>query len=435
MLDILVGTGISRRWQTMSILAFTLFVLALVNPLTSLEEWVGWLPSTVSVSELAAAWLPMVACGFAAWIGGQSRAHGMQDWTATSSRTPARRIAPTLVLVATSVLFAQAASLIVLSTLSIHFGLMDRIIGADLLLSVPTLTAYVFAWVAIGAHLGRSIRREIALPLAVLLPYAIYAVFGLYLADGSLGVFALGDNRIYDYVRPATGVVVVRAVFWIVVASSLWTWLLEYRRTNRTLSWLASIAAAVAIFQGPHFVPLTDAFSSVCAGSSPVTCLDVSHGSTMGRYRRAVNVLWPSIPTSLRPAVLASSRDVAPSDATNLLIVPPVKGNTEPSRLIDQRMFAARLGDELFLSQCTSNLEGSDTATSLDIWWRLQHHLPLDGSAFAGDTNFISSDTRYQNHLANVAAFTHQSETFRDSWFKAHRDQVLDCTAPGLGRL
>jgi hypothetical protein len=213
---------------------------------------------------------------------------------------------------------------------------------------------------------------------------------------------------------------------------ALWAWLLEHHRVSRAAGWAASLAATIAMFQGTSFVALPGALGPVCQGNSPVTCLDRSHESTIGRYRDAIARLWISIPVPLRPAVVGSGEDVVPDGATNVLIVPPVAGYTEPSRVIDQTMFAARMGDVLFLQPCSGNNGKFDTARSLVLWWRMQNHVSNDGPAFPGDGSYRVLDPEYEKHYSAARAFARTAEEARASWFQKNAQRVRNCTAPAL---
>lgn len=429
-LDLFDGSAVADRRITFAVMALASLAALLITPLTTPEQWVGWLPSTVSASEAAAAWAPCLLGGCAAWVSGQSRAHGMREWASSSSRGPAGRIAPALLLVSGVAVATQALAVVVLGLITVRFGAAQHMVGLDLLVSVPTLTAYLLTWIAVGALLGRVAPRELALPVSVLLPYATYAVMSLYLSDTPLGALALGDGRSYDYVRPTESLVLTRAVFWALLAGALWAWLLQRRRTGRALRWGASAAAALALFQGVAIVDLPQAGRPACAGSAPLICLDRSHASALPRYRTAVDELWPSVPAALRPGVVGSDAGVVPTSAGAVLIAPPVAGFTEPSRLVDNTMFAARFGDALFLGPCTTAGGDPAGALTLVVWWRLAHGISLTTPAYAGDAVPADADPGYADHLAAAKAFAQGGEPARQAWFSEHADQVRACSAP-----
>lgn len=429
MRDFWGGLPIAHRGRAILLLSCVALCCALLNPVLNMADWVGWLPSTVSASESGAVWLPSIACGSAAWLAGQPRAHGMNEWVITSPRSTAGRLVPSLAGGAFIGLTGQCLAIAFLGLVSWHYGADSAPASIDLLLSVPTFSAYIFFWVGIGGFLGRAARRQFALPTAVLLPYCFYAVLSLYFMDSALDVLSIGDGRVYDYVRPSHGMVIVRFLFWVLLASCLFAWLLERRRFAAVCRWLTSIVAALAIFQGISFVPLKGATDADCVGTSPMTCLDGSHASTQARYRSALRVLWPTVPPSLRPPVVTADERLNTS-ARAALVVPPVNGTVEPARLIAQEVFAARFGNALFVHSCTDQSSGYATAVSLNIWWRQTHGLPIDKEAFIGDVIYSQMDSQFEKHLHAARVIADWSAEFRDRWFDNHRAQIASCSTP-----
>jgi hypothetical protein len=431
-LDVLDGTGLARKWVTaVGVVAVSLLAW-LVEPLTGTEGWVGRLSTTVNVWEAAAALVPSLVCGFAAWVGGQAHAHGVDEWSATSPRSAAGRIAPSLVLVGGAAVATQLIATLVLAAVSVRYGMLQDAKGPDLLLSVPTMTAYLLVWTAVGAALGRSIRLLVALPVAVVLPYFVYYMSVIYLSEGPAGALAVGDGRVYDYVRPTTLVVVTRASFWVVLAVVAWARLLGRPRVSIAAGWIAGIAAALAFLQGPSIVAFPGATDPICRGTSPVACLDGSHKSTMEPYRKAIDRLWSSVPVPLRPAAVVSTPDVMPTGTDFGLVVPPVAGLQTVARVVDDSMFAAKFGDALFYGACSQTSKGTDTAAALTLWWRTRLGIPLDRPAFTGDGRYGAADPDFERHDREARSFARTPPTEQDSWFQANRDRLLTCAAPAL---
>lgn len=431
--DLLDGTAISHRRAILGSMVALAVAVTLISPLTTLEQWVGWFPTTINATETAIIWLPSVLCAYAAWVGGQARTHGLREWTMASPRNAAQRILPTLVLVGFSTLVAQFFALLVIMGVSIHFGLTTYLVGRTLLISIPTVISYLFVWLAIGASLGRSVGRLFALPLAAILPYSAYAIVSLYLSDTPLDALAINDGRVYDYIRPSTGMILVRATFWFSLAIALWAWTLHRRRLTRFMGWVTSVTAAVALFVGASFPLIPNADQAQCQGSLPKTCLDVAHATAMGRYRQAVGQVWNSIPPPMRPVIIGSAPTVIPRNEGRILIAGPVYGDTRPSRLVDQKLFTALLGDALFRDPCIANDIQNETSVSLVLWWRMQHGISLDRPAYAGDEVFSQLDPQYAKKYSAAVAFARQSPVKRDAWFSAHASQVFSCHEPALG--
>lgn len=310
--------------------------------------------------------------------------------------------------------------------------MLGHVEGLDLLLSVPTMTGYLLVWAAIGAALGRSVRLLVALPLAAVLPYVAYYVSTVYLAGGPVGALAIGDGRVYDYVRPTTSAVVVRAVFWTVLAVVAWTRLLGRPRLSNSASWVASVVAALAILQGPAVVPLPGATDPVCQGTSPMACLDGSHVNTLEPYQEALDRLWASVPVPLRPTAVGSAPEVLPAGTEFGLVVPPVAGLQTVARLVDDSMFAARFGEALFYGACTETSRGTDTAAALTLWWRTRMGIATDRPAFIGDGRYRAADPAFERHDRAARSFARTPEPERDRWFRLNRERLLRCAAPAL---
>jgi hypothetical protein len=152
----------------------------------------------------------------------------------------------------------------------------------------------------------------------------------------------------------------------------------------------------------------------------------------MGRYRTAVDELWPSIPAALRPATVSGvGPGVLPVERAPLLESPPVAGFTSPSRVVDRTMFASRTGDVLFTGPCRLGSPGWASADSLVLWWRATHDVPIDGSATIGDRDFrLNPD--HPARAAEAAAFSALPEADRTAWFEANAGAVRGCAAPPL---
>lgn len=425
------GSMLPQPRRTALVLVVAAAAAALVQPLTSLEAWVGWLPSTVSASESGAVWVSMVVSTTAAWVSGQTRAHGLEQWASTSPRSAAERAAPSMVLVGACAVGGQALALLVLAVVSLRFGISDGMAELDLLLSVPTTAAHLLAWVAVGTWLGRRARRELSLPVAAILPYALYATM-LLAPSGLAAVLAIGDGRTFDYVRPTVGAFVVRAVFWVALAAALWVLLLERRRLARGLTAVTVAVGVAAGLAGADLTGVRGAEEAVCVGARPVSCLDRAHATAMTRYRTAVEQVWPSIPQPLQPAVIGSHELVLREQPGPSLVAAPVAGYTEPARIVDSAMFAARLGDALFLRECRPGSPGRDTADALVLWWRTERDVPIDGSAVIGDTDYASLGARYTALARAAEVFGAAPGSTRDQWFAAHADAVRSCRAPAL---
>lgn len=398
-----------------------------VMALLRTEEWVGWLPSTIGVLELASVWMPSLLATSAAWISGQPRAHGMAEWVSTSPRSQAQRNGVAVLLVGISGVLGLCLACGVVISESLRSGLDHGMSAGIVALWIPTMVTYAVFWSIVGAAAGALLPRTVALPLGVLVPYVVYAVLDVYAANLPVAVFAVNGTRFYDYVRPATDSLVVRLVFWSVAAAVAALALVRRWRLVQRGVWALSVAAAIALFVGPHYVPIAGAQAASCAGRLPQACLDGSHITTMPRYRSAIEDLWPSIPEPLRPDVVTSAADLVTDAKADVLVAPPVAGVTEPARMIDPTMFAARLGDALFLDRCTDTSGGFATAVVLERWWRDAHGVPVDGTAFVGDVDLDAADLDRSASVRAAEELAALTPERRRQWFATNASAIRDC--------
>lgn len=424
--ELLRGAALAPPLRAASSLTACLLAAALVVPLTRPEEWIGYLPTTLGAAEQGSVWMSMVACGAGAWLAGQARTHGFDEWSSASPRSAAARLVPALALLFSIAVAAQLLATAVLLLFSTGYGLSAPGGNYDLLLLLPTMWGYVLFWIVSGVALGRFVRREIALPLAGVLPYVAYAALALYAGDGPFAAFALGDGRSFDYVRPTLAFILARGVFWVSVGLLGMAALLQLRRTRSAAAWITSLSAGLVLFQGPAFVALPTALDSVCLGVDPVICIDGSHASVLPRYRSATDNLWSATPAALRPDAVGSDDAVLKGQPGTVLVVPPVRGFTSPSRLIDRTAFSGRYGDQLFLLKpCRGG--ATEEALVLVLWWRLTNNVPVDGSAFVGDLNFQASVPNADRLQKKADAIAAMSLTEREAWFRANAAAIRAC--------
>ncbi len=430
MLDLRDGLQIGRpRSLFVASVGIVAFV-ATIYPLTQPELWVGWLPDTVGAAESAAAWAPSVVCVLTAWLSGQPRAHGMGEWVLSSPRSRAERLLPGLALAASILLAATVLSVAVIVGVSTRFGLLDGAERFRTLLLFPGLVGYLALWIPVGAALGVPLRREIALPLAAILPFAVFAAL-VYSGGSPLAVLAVGDGSVYTYVEPTVSTMAVRAIFWISLALAAWLAVLDRRRLASATLWVTSFAAAAGLFVGATFTPIPGVTAPVCSGSGPTICLEHGFATTMPRYRSAVERIWPLIPTALRTDAVVALPRLAPA-AKTALVVPPVAGFTNPARIVDPTMFAARLGNELFVTRCRDGSAGLDTANVLVYWWRTLTAVPVHSSAYAGDIGYAVTDRNSTEQSAAAEAFAALPADTRLAWFDDNASAIRSCTAGDL---
>lgn len=426
------GAALEHPWSVAVAATIVAVAIALFIPLSRMDEWVGWLPGTVSIFESLAIVLPTYLAALSAWVSGQARAHRMSDWVAATPTTLGRRLAPALVIAGTSAVVADVVTVVALFAVSERFGLRGGWASPDLIIVIPTVAVYVGIWVVVGAWVGVAVRRDVAIPIAALLPYFWYAISVSLFAGTPIEALAVGDPGTFDFLRPTEGAVVLRCLTWLTLLVLLCSAIAGARRAARLSAWVLSALVAASIVVGPRLEPIPGATDAVCAGGAPKACLESSYRTTMSRYREAIDEVWPSIPRALRPAVVASNVTVAPPGEL-ALIVPPVSASyLAPARLIDQRHFSAWLGDELFLAPCRGK-ERSDAALTLIIWWRLDQGIPLDGSNWPGDTDFAALVPNFDRLHRVAVEFTARPQADQELWFDHNSDGVRTCTAPNIG--
>lgn len=428
--DLCRGTALAHPLGAAIALFAALMVASLIGALASPEEWVGFLPTTLGAAEQGAVWIGALAAASSAWVAGQPRAHGFREWTGASPRPSAARLGRCLGFTAVLAVAAFSVSVGIMLAVSAYYGLSNLAENSDLFLIVPTMWGYLLFWSACGVMLGEKLRRELALPVAAVTPYIAYAAVALYAGEGPLSAFAVGDGRSYDYVRPTLSFLIARGVFWIALGLAFVALVLQQERLRLTLGWVASIGAAIVIFQGSAFDELSGALTPTCTGTAPTVCLDGSHASTLNRYHDAARKVWSATPAPLRPDAIGSSPEVLAGQSGRTLVVPPERGFTSPSRLIDASAFAGRYGDELLLRQCNNTGSSStDAAFSLVIWWRLTRSITTDGTAFPGDLDYKAALPAASDRFEQARALKALSAPEREAWFAANAAAIQDCAS------
>jgi hypothetical protein len=407
------------------------FLAGAVGPLMQTEWWVGWLPTTTNAVELVAApWTPILVGAIAAWVAGIGRASKMTEWLRSAPRAPRQQLRPVLIAIGVVVVIANLGAVAVVMGVSWHFGLAEGWVASQLLWVIPGGVANLLVWAGVGAWLGQSWRRELAIPVAALLPYLVWALLSMY-GDGTpLAGLALANSSVWEYVRPTTGVAIVRATVWMALAATVWAHLLAPRsRLARAVPWALSGLLSVALLQGMALEPINAATAPVCEGNNPKLCLDRSHATVMPRYRAAVSALWPGVPVQLRPVVMGSSPEVMPgAKAADALVLGPVAGNYEPSRIVDQKLFVARLGDALFLTPCQGQAIAGNPSRWLALWWRTSHGGSMTEPAYPGD-GLVPSMVGQEGDESRAAAFARLTSADRATWFDQNAAAIRSCSA------
>lgn len=397
------------------------------------EQWVGWFPSTTSALESGASLSAVVAAVLGAWVGGQARTHGTESWAEASHLSRGQRMAPVLAFLVSAVAASTALAFSVLMALSFAFGLRE-VTSPHILLVLPRMLGWVTAWGLVGAWLGTALRRELALPVAALLTYGVYALVAVY-GQPLLSPFAVGDGSNWQYVQPTAAALFSRSAFWVVATVALVTGLAGWARSQNAALWALSLSTAAVIWVGDVVAPVPRATEPVCQSGDPELCVERTVSTTLTGYRAAVADLWPTVPKTLRPAAVVSSPDLARGDERTL-VVPPLAGHAEPALRIDPVRFASRFGEQLMLSGCLDSEGGASVLgpgqLQLYLWWRIAADLPPDHPAHDLDVDPTSIDPDHARNLSVARELAARTPNAQAAWFTAHAADIRECTSPPL---
>lgn len=423
------GLLVGRPHLVLSVAAAVGLLVAFAEPVSSRAVWVGYLPTTASAVESTVLWLPSVLGGVAAWLVGQHRAHGLDEWADASPRDRRSRRLPTLVAVLLVGMSVHVTVFAVVVIDSLRHGMLD---GADspwMVIAAPTTIAVTACWCALGTWMGSTWRREAAIPLAVLAPYAAYVCF-LLAADSPLAGLAVADGRNFSYVRPSPEMWTARLAFWTLLAVTLVVRVVRGPTPLFRLgSWATSLAAASALLYGASFTPASAATTAVCEGSTPRVCVEYAFRTVMPRYESSVAELWRQLPAPVRPVLVTSGPSLGLDDWQTeglAVVAPPVHGFDEPSRLIDPTMFAARFGDAVFVQQCAGLVPIS--TMSVVIWWRTNSAVPIDRPAYISDWLY-PADPKFGPAQAAATALAALNKHSREAWFTRHAADLTTCAS------
>lgn len=429
------GVLVPRPMLLVALTSISSCIVMILLTLHRPEEWVGWLPSSISVSESAAAcWPACIGSSVGSFLASRARRYGVLPWSSAAPRPMGEQARPVLLWSFLGVLLGYLAAVLGMSWRSLSAELLpDGWSSPELLLSIPTVASYLLVWVAMAVWLGRLANPTLALPVAIFAPFSWYAGMAYFAGDGPLGSLAVGDGRVFDYVKPGAGVLVTRFFFWTALALCLCMGALGRTGTFRRTAWIVSGLAGAALLQGPAYVAIGGSGNGICRGVEPVTCLDGAHAALMTRYRTEIARIVEALPENLRPSYWSSDPRFVKHGGDTIL-APPVAGYMYPAHTIDAAMFVARVGDALFVGPCISSGRGSDTAMTLVAWWRLSHGINPSTAAYPGDTNFPPAwDAGFDRRMSRAREFAALSRADRDAWLSAHASEIRTCRAPEPG--
>lgn len=398
--------------------------------------WFGWLPATGGAFETVTIWGSSMVCVVACWLATQPRVHGYVHLIDTSPR--GRHAGRSLIFY-----YVGSAGLVGYGVVGLVMTVAPSLLGgtiegpwATFIISAATTLVSALFWTALGITVGQNVPMIWGIAIAGVIPYAWFAVEAIYFSNGPTGVFALGGGRVFDYWQPNVAAWTFRLLAWTFATVALAAGVFRARRTSTWSLWATSATAAVTMLAGADLAPIPGANSARCAGRDPIVCTDRAHAFVLPAYaattRRAVEVL----PEPARPfAVLQESVPAPPGSRRSFTIVSsPVSGNSEPSAILSEDQFIARLGDTLFGDLC-SGAGVSDgrrlfAVTALQIWWREEFSLPLDGSSFPGERNLEEPALGPMRNEAKKLSSMNISS--REKWLSRNIPLLATCSSENV---
>ena len=425
----LSGIPQTRPWLTWLILVLLIVAQGVGVTWSRAPEWLGWAPATAGAVETVTIFGLSVLCVSAAWLASLPRVFHYEYLVALSARRPHAYPRLVLLYVGSAGLAGFAVCALAVSALPLALG--GSLAGPTLTLALSTTAALASAvvWTSLGLVLGKIRPAFAALAVAAVAPYACF-VIGAYQGDGPWRAFFLADSRGFAYFTPDPVSWAGRSVFWLALAVVLTATVLRAKRTRTVGLWIASFAAALTLLSGTAVVAIPGADDGRCLDGEPVVCTDVAHSFALPTYSEAAHEAVIALPPKARPAVVAQNArvaDASPKDGF-VLVLAPSSGFTQPANIVDRELFLTDFGRRLFgVGHCInqSDVERRNVRNPLEIWWRQQFALPLNGSTSIGSTNFEAPDFAQARALA--AEFNSLEPPVREAWLTDHLMGIVTC--------
>jgi len=355
-------------------------------------RWLGWWPSTWNAFQNFDRFGIVIAAGCTAYLTSNARKFGMGQWGSAAVRSPGVQGLAIMATVVSAVLAAHMIGIAVIATAtSSRAAAMEPI---ALWLTIPTLVCSTVAWAGFAALIARWLPPAVALALAVATPFLVTVWLDAYGFETPFAVFTISNSGNYLYVAPTTTTLIVRLLAWGALAVTLAVLVGGVRGWRRSAAlWVASGTAALALFNGLAFAPITGADRVVCRGSAPEVCVTQPFASGLEEFAGVVDSVWTRIPPELRVAA-GHSPEVAGVDPRGALVAGPVRGNDESSLILDRKQTIARIGEAAWPrpEQECSDSTYLLTRSAFQVWWRRHFDLPLDGSNFPGEDDYLTME-------------------------------------------
>jgi hypothetical protein len=395
---------------------------------SSPERWLGSFNDTMSAFALSSVLASVAIASVGAWLGGQQRRWGVDEWAYVSGRSAADLHHSSL---RATLLISTGCYLLVLTSmtvLTLWRGGAPPPEDLHLVLVPVAIVASGIAHAGMGVLLGRTFPRYVALPVAAATPYAAYFVSVSYEGIPGIQLLTAGETRTWTYVMPNVATVAIEAAFWAGVASMVvlacmgrWAWSIRCGLG-------VSAVLAVGILAGETYVDVPDASSPACRPGEITVCTDQAHRSVLPSYVEQVMSAASALPTTLRPRRVVSD-DTLRASASDL-VAPPIRGNESPAFVIDQDMFRISFGDEV-LGRCLhhgadTSSDAQDVTSFLLIWWRVRAGVDPAIPAYLGAPSFGPSGAP-ASMRAKAESFARLAPGVQASWLEKWAPDIRDC--------
>ena len=397
------------------------------------QTWFGSLPATFSKFDLIDIWSAPVSCALGAWLSGQALHHGFLQWQHASARTLREQ-------------WWAMARYLASAVATAHIVVFDGLLAASLLAGAEVRTgawmmsgsllvtiASSLVWVCVGLVLGRWLPVLVALLVSLTLPYGLMVAVIWFFPGTWLDTLSVYGGRMYIDAMPDISTLLIRVVFWLGLATWCAGWLAGRKRVRaggRIALW---VVIPVALFTGgpsDHLLP--HAHEAICAGTSPVVCVDRAHRTVLGEYSREAAAVTAGLPAPLRPDLVRPA-DLKVAALGKTMEVGPVNGKWSTALRIQHTAFVAAVGNEAFLTECrreASATSGLSTPPDmLNIWWRLHHGVRIDTAAFQGDDGYVLGSGSAEV-IKRAQELERMTPSQREAWFAANLDDALACKWP-----
>lgn len=388
----------------------------------SQEKWLGWFPATMDSFLVGTVFGSLVICTTSAWLAGSVRRSGLTEWTAATARGVKGVYRQPIVVCALLGAAAYTITFVTMTVMTLSRATDQPVQSPGL--SIVLLIAWVSsaAWAAVGATLGRFLRSEIAIPLALIVSYASYVLPEFYLFTTPLLGATLTDGRVWLTLQPGDWQLAAKLLLWCGITVFFTAAVTSMRRMLAAGAWLGVAGLTAVAFLGSTLTPIPDASDRVCTGDELRVCTDRAHAVVLAEFHSVTSNALKILPESLRPRLL----DQTAKPKQDVLQVVPVNDNTAPALTIDREATITSLGEAIFYRCPQSRQEGALVAASLDAWWRIEHGISTQEKITPSGAPWLylpdlSEAPERGRELANLTSVE------QHHWFEENSRAIEDC--------